>query len=106
MSTVIYDSAAIFIQTATCLKDKIAKMDAIIEALEAVALTGAGTDNLDEYELNDGQIKIKTSYRGVNAIADSINQFERIRQRYVNRLNGRITRLVDGKNFQGPRNGR
>ncbi len=106
MSTVTYDSAAIFIQTAKCLEDKITKIDLIITALEDIAITGAGTDNLDEYELNDGQIKIKTSYRGVDAIAKSINEFERIRQRYVNRLNGRITRLVDGKNFQGPRNGR
>ena len=106
MSTVTYDSAAIFIQTATCLKDKIAKMDAIIEALEATALTAAANDNIEEYQLNDGQIVIKTIYRGVDAIFKSIWAFEKLRQQYVNRLNGRMVRLVDRKNFPGNRNGR
>ena len=106
MATVVFDSAAIFIQTATCLKDKIAKMDAIIEALEATALTAAANDNIEEYQLNDGQVVIKTAYRSVEAIFKSIWAFEKLRQIYVNKLNGRMIRLVDGKNFTGNRNGR
>lgn len=103
---VFYDSAAIFIETGTTLDDKIAKIDAIIVALEATALTAAANDNIQEYELNDGQVKIKTAYRGVDAIFKSIKAFEQIRQQYINRKNGRMMRMVDGKNFTGNRNGR
>lgn len=106
MSGVTYDSADIFIQSATTLEAKIAKIDAIITALEDVALTAAGNDNISEYELNDGQVKIKTAYRGAAAVLKSIMDFEKIRQMYVNRLNGRVVRMVDGKNFTGNRHGR
>ncbi len=104
--SVTYDSADIFIQSAATLKAKIARMDAIIVALEDVALTAASSDNIQEYELNDGQVKIKTEYRGVDAVFKSIKAFEQLRQIYVNRLNGRMMRMVDGKNFTGSRDGR
>lgn len=103
---VYYDSADIFIRDATSLQAKITRIDAIITALEDIALTGAANDNIQEYELNDGQVKIRTEYRGVDSIFKSIMGFERIRQMYVNQLNGRVIRLVDGKNFTGSRNGR
>lgn len=103
---VIYDKASIFIQEATCLKDKIARIDLVITALEDNALKAAENDNIQEYELNDGQVKIRTEYRGADAVAKSILAYEVIRQRYVNLLNGRVIRAVDSKNFTGRRHGR
>ncbi len=104
--TVIYDKASIFIQEATCLKDKIARIDLIIISLEDNALKAADNDNIQEYELNDGQVKIRTEYRGTDAVLKSIMDFEKLRQMYVNRLNGRIIRAVDSKNLTGRRHGR
>ena len=103
---VTYDSADKYIQTATTLQEKIAKIDNIITALEDTALKAAANDNITEYSLNDGQTIIRTVYKGADAVLRSIEAFERIKQTYVNRLNGRVVRLVDSKNFTGGRNGR
>lgn len=98
---VYYDSAAIYIQSRSTLRDKIIAIDKIIDALEAQALISAGTIDVSEYSLDDGQTRIKTMYRSGKDIAESITQFEIIRERYVNRLNGRKFRLLDGRNFTG-----
>lgn len=103
-SAVWYDSAGIYIQSATTLEAKIVKIEAIITALEDIALTAAGTGNIDEYSLDDGQTKIKSTYRNTTEILEAIMGFERVRQMYVNRFNNRMFRLVDHTNFPG--NGR
>lgn len=103
---VTYDSTDIYIQSAATLEAKIVKIDAIIVALEDTMLKAAGTGNLEEYSLDDGQVRIKTTYRNTEEVIKSISDLEKIRQMYVNRLNKRHIRLVDGKNFTGRRNGR
>lgn len=97
----IYDSAAIYLQTATSLTDKIAKIDAIIDALFVAATTASSTDNITEYSLDDGQTKIRTVYRGSAGVFTAIRGFETMRNYYTNQLNGRMVRLVDSKNFTG-----
>jgi hypothetical protein len=97
---VTYDSADIYISSATTLRAKITRIDAIITALEDAALKGAATGNLTEYSLDDGQTKIKTAYRSMDDVEKSITAFERIKERYINKLNGRHVRLVDSKNFR------
>lgn len=103
---VYYDSAAIYIDSATDLCDKIAKIDQVIDALLTNALVAAANDNIEEYSLNDGQTIIRTTYKGADAVQKSIHAFESIKQTYVNRLNGRGVRLVDSKSFTGRRYGR
>lgn len=100
---IYYDSADLYIESATTLRDKITRIDAIITALESSALKAAVNGNITEYSLDDGQTKIRTVYRNAQEVANSINAFEAIKQRFINRLHGRIVRLVDHKNF---RNGR
>jgi hypothetical protein len=95
----LYDSAAIYIDSADTLKDKITRIDAVIDALLTVALKAAANENITEYSLNDGQTQIKTAYRGTDSVMKSIQAFEAIKQMYVNRLNGRHIRLMDSKNF-------
>ena len=96
---ITFDSADIYIESQATLRAKITAIDAIISALEATALKAAATDNITEYWLDDGQTKIKTTYKGADAVLRSITAYERIKQMYVNRLNGRVVRLVDSKNF-------
>lgn len=96
----IYDSAAIYIDSAQTLEDKITRIDAVINALQTSALKAAETGNISEYSLDDGQTKIKTAYRDVVQVASSISAFERIKQTYINQLNGRVMRLMDQKNFR------
>jgi hypothetical protein len=103
---VVYERADIYIQSCTTLKDKITAIDNIIDALFATALKAAAGDNISQYMLNDGQTIINATYKGVHQIQASIAVFERLRQMYINRLNGRVIRLVDSKNFTGGFNGR
>lgn len=96
---VYYDSAGIYVSSATTLVGKIANIDKVIEALEIMSIDAAATGNYAEYSLDNGQSRIKTVYRSLVQIGLAIREFEAIRQRYINRLNGRNVRLVDGKNF-------
>lgn len=94
-----FESSAVYIDSATNLRDKITKMDQVIDGLESLAITAAATGNFSEYSIDNGQSKIRTVYRSMSEVANAISVFEKIRQRYINRLNGSMVRLVDGKNF-------
>lgn len=96
---VIYDSAALYIEAQSGLQAKITAIDAIIDALLLTAAKAAAGDNISEYSLNDGQTQIKTVYRGTSAVYASIRDFEKLKQMYMSRINGRVIRLVDDKNF-------
>lgn len=94
-----YSSAYLYIDSATTKRDKVVKIDAIIDALLDTALKAAASDNIQSYMLDDGQTKINTIYKGTAGIYASIAAFRKLREVYVNGLNGRMVRLVDGKNF-------
>lgn len=98
---VYFSSAYIYIESCSDLRAKIAAIEAIQAALETSALTAATTGHISEYMLNDGQTIIKAIYRNVSEITRSINDLEKIKQRYIIKLNGgRMTRLMDEKNFR------
>lgn len=90
-----FENITLYLETATCLKDKVDKMDAIIAALEDAALRGAEGQEFDEYWLDTGQSKIKSIFRDPTQIFKAIISYEKMRQIYLNRLNGRVVRLVD-----------
>jgi hypothetical protein len=95
----VYDCAKTYIESQTTLLAKIKAMNAIITALEGVALTAAETADLSEYALDDGQTKIKTQYRDMNQVLASILSFTRLKNMYVNQYNGHGHRAMDLKNF-------
>jgi hypothetical protein len=97
---VVYDAASEYIRTGTNNKEKIEKIETVIEALELLMLESADKDNIDEYWLDDGQTKIKTVYRGVQSIMAAIMALEKLKMYYINRTVGRQVRLVDEKNFR------
>lgn len=97
---VIYDSSYKYVDSATTVQEKIVKIDAIITALEATALKSAANDDISEYSLDDGQTKIKTAYKGTESVLKSIESFIKLKEYYVNKLNGRVIRLVDGQSFR------
>jgi len=96
----IYDSAEIYISSATSTRSKITRIDAIIDALFTTALKAAENGDVTEYSLNDGQTTIRTVYKDAAAVMASIKSYEAIKQMYINQLNGRVFRLVDSKNFK------
>jgi hypothetical protein len=96
---VIYDSSLVYITSATTIEARLLACRNVIDALYVIAATGAGTANFESYELDDGQTKVFTKYRNAKDIYLAISAFERLEQRYLNQLNGRRMRLVNGKNF-------
>lgn len=99
MDYVYFDSEGLYLECKTDLREKITAIEAIQAALLTTALKAAGTGNMTEYMLNDGQTIIKTVYRNSEEIIKAYDDYERIRQRLINQINGRMTRLVDSKNF-------
>ena len=92
-----FQSETLFIDSASDMAEKIKKIDAIITALLDLSLTAVGKQDIVEYTLGDGQTKIRTQFRGMSAILRAIDDYEKLRQRYFNRLNGHTFRLVDSK---------
>ena len=105
-----YVSCGIYLESSTSLKDRITKTLQVINALENQRLSAAldgSKSNIKEYSLDDGQTKIKTVYRDLVEINNAIIALEKELERMYNKLNGRMVRLTDGKNFKGYRfNGR
>lgn len=98
-----YNRASLYLETKSSIREKIIAIDAIIDALLVSAADAASNEGITEYWLDDGQTKIKTVYRSSESIFKGITAFQRLRQIYVNRLNGRVSRLVPSKSFPNNR---
>ncbi len=100
---IIYDDCLAYIQSRTDLRAKIIAIDAIIQANEDLVLqqvlSQAGGTAM--YELDDGQVRIKVGYRSIAELTKTMNDLEAIKQRYVNRLDGRRVVLRDASTFRG-----
>jgi len=99
MAAIYFDTEGLYIQSCTTKLAKIAAIEAIQDALLTSALTAASKGAISEYQLNDGQTIIKTVYRNASEIEMAYDAFERIKQRLINSINGRIVRLMPSNNF-------
>lgn len=100
MSIITYKSEAEFIGSKTKIEERVAAIDALIDAMLLTAASAATNNDISEYWLNDGQTQIKTIYRNSAQIMDGIKALEQIKTRYMNNSAGRMTRLMDTKNFR------
>lgn len=82
-------SERVYIEDATSLEDRVNRYGQIIDALE-LRLLNSGTDSaeIEEYAIDDGQVKIRTLYRDIGSITKAIENLMKLRQKLVNRLNG------------------
>ncbi len=101
---VIFKSASEYVGTCASLAAKIAAIELIQEALLTTAMRAVEQGDISQYSLNDGQVIISTTYRNSTEITNAYNSFERIKQMFINRKNGRMIRLVDYKTFDGKGN--
>lgn len=95
----IFLSIKDYVNSADDLKSKIEKIDNAINALLDKLLDTAGNADLREYQLDDGQTRIRTNYATASDVQAGIFALEKLKQVYVNRLYGRTTKLIDSKNF-------
>ncbi len=98
---IIFEKASDYIESCSTLDARIAAIDAIISKLLVTASKAAESGHMDEYWFDDGHVKIRTKYRDVAHVEASIASFQRLRDLYANRKNGRIVRLMDSSNFTG-----
>lgn len=85
-----------FFECKSKLIGKIATYDLLIEGLEQAMMASTESGHLVQYELDDGQMKVRSMYRNVTDLVDAMNGFIKLRQYWINRANGRTTRLVGG----------
>tara|TARA_R110000782_G_C14703738_1_gene402400 strand:- start:44 stop:337 length:294 start_codon:yes stop_codon:yes gene_type:complete len=85
-----------YIECKTTLLDKIKAINALISSMELKILDVIEGAVYDEYNLDDGQMKVKTKYRNPKDVTAGITALEQLKQRYVNRYNGRRTIFRSG----------
>lgn len=95
----IYSSPKLYLSDAKTLLDRIERIDRLIDAMLLSTLDVVENDdynpNVAEYQLNDGQMVVKTVYKTNNDIFGSIKQLQKLKQDFVNQLNGRVMSLRD-----------
>lgn len=88
-----YESFTAYINSAEYIKDKLNRVEAVINALYDAATEAADPERavFDEYWLDDGQSKIKAMHRSPEDIFKAIHNYEKIKQMYMNRIQGRVS---------------
>ena len=82
-------SETIYIESAQTKIDRLNRICQIIDGLELQQIAAISNSDIDEYQINDGQVVIKTIYRSATDIAKAIMEYEKIKQTLFNQLNGR-----------------
>lgn len=75
---------------------KVETYDILIEGLENAILESTVSGHLVQYELDDGQLKVRTMYRSIKDMITAMNGLMMLRQRYINKYNGAVTVLRGG----------
>lgn len=91
----IYTDITVYIRCASDIRQKIARIDSIIELLEDSLLNNALDSGIEEYSLDDGQTKIKSVLRDPSAIEKAILALEKRKQRLINSCIGHRYGLMD-----------
>lgn len=102
MAVLTYTCVSDYIESKTSLRKKIIAIDSLIDSMMLVmadSISGAGA-NVSEYQLDDGQVKVRTAYRSIDDVQNGIHSLEKLKQMYLNRLNGRNVVLRNEKNLR------
>lgn len=99
---VYYSSVSDYLASKITLQAKITAIDQIILNMQNLILEFSlnGNAGTGDYELDNGQTKVKGTYRSIEDLTRSITALERIKWMWLNQKNGRMTRLSDQANFR------
>ena len=87
-----------YLTSATTLHERISNLEKLIDAMILSSLNASedgAAPNVSEYQLNDGQMIVRTAYRTYSDLLGGIERLEKIKQMYMNQLNGRVMFLRD-----------
>ena len=75
---------------------KIATYNLLIESMEVAILEATISGHIADYEMDDGQMKVRSRYRNITDMTKSLLGLEQARQRYISMYNGRTVVLRGG----------
>ena len=78
-----------YIESAESLHERIKRLDQIITLLEQRMIDNGENLNIEKYKLNDGQVWIETQYQRLRDVEWALHGYERLKEKYINKLNGR-----------------
>lgn len=87
-----------YLTSAKTLQERISNLEKLIDAMILSTLNASedgAAPNVSEYQLNDGQMIVKTVYKTYSDLLGGIKKLEQIKQMYMNQLNGRVMSLRD-----------
>lgn len=97
----IFNSLGDYLQNCQSYEARVLALETLVDQLILAAANAATTGQYQEYWLDDGQSKTRIIYRNMNEIDRSILSTQKLIAYYKNQLQGRITRLMPGQNFNG-----
>ena len=91
-----------YLESKTTLQERITAIDSLIDSmiLRIGEVVNGMNVSVEEYQMDDGQMKIRTRYRNVKDVEAGVASLEKMKQMYVNRLNGRVFNLRDSRTFR------
>lgn len=92
-----YEDPNVYIEDASELKLKIERIDIILNGLYDALQNSLTKTHLLEYQIDDGQSRIRTAYRSVADMEKGILGFEKLKVVFISRLNkNRVFNLRSG----------
>ena len=85
-----------YVECKQSIYDQILAIDALIILHRGKMLDSIGNSDIDEYQMDDGQMKVRTKYRSVKDVMAGIDALKIWKQELVNDYNGRTTVLRSG----------
>jgi predicted transcriptional regulator len=92
-----YLTVSQYMESKTTLQAKIAAYDKLIDAMENSIAEAMVSGHINQTEVDDGFMKVRLNYRNVGDMTKALAGLEALRQRYINRYNGRSTVLRGGQ---------
>jgi hypothetical protein len=96
---ITYSSLKSYLGTVKGNEARLEKVQSIIDSLYDLKISRIAEGFVEEYELDDGQVKIKTKYTTEEEITRDINRLRKIKFELISDLTGRVTRNRNYKNF-------
>lgn len=90
-----------YIATKTDLLAKILAMETLEAAMlsSMLSLLGGAGATINMYELDDGQIRVKTGFQTIKQLEEGLNGLRKIKNIYINQYNGRCSVAQDKRSF-------
>lgn len=91
-----YTTISQYIESKTDTLARIQAYESLISTMELKLIDSTSNSDIINFSMDDGQMKVQTTYRGVESMQKAINALIKAKNRLVNNYNGNITILRGG----------